>query len=142
MHAARRDDAAAAGGLVVGIGERAIVSTLGRSHGLHLLALEDRRSAPHALDMARELSGKPAGSYGAQAHDVLEQAKVRSLRRNQSAAGGEIPSDQVTWELVVRDGAAWRPAGAAEVPGGVLDDTVDLVAEADRPHFGLATADR
>ena len=92
-----------------------------------------------ALDMARELSGKPAGSYGAQAHDVLEQAKVRSLRRNQSAAGGEIPSDQVTWELVVRDGAAWRPAGAAEVPGGVR---VRVASEVDFAFAGITGQSR
>ncbi|MBM7518456.1 pilus assembly protein TadG-related protein [Nocardioides nitrophenolicus] len=72
-----------------------------------------------ALDLARELTGRKAGDYGASERATIDAAKAASLHRNRDLVGGEVPAADVRWELVVLSDGEWRPAAASEIPGGV-----------------------
>ena len=72
-----------------------------------------------ALDLSRELTGKRAGEYAAADRARIDAAEAASLRRNRDLVGGEVPPQDVEWELVVLVDGSWRPAVSTEIPGGV-----------------------
>lgn len=74
-----------------------------------------------ALDLARELDGRPAGSYNGVRGRRMDAARDASVRRNADVIGGPVDPRGVTWELVVRDPAAsrWVPAQGGDVPTAV-----------------------
>lgn len=57
-----------------------------------------------ALDLARLLNGGKASAYD---KSVFDDAKVRSVGRNDDALGGALANGDVTWDFVVRDGGDW-----------------------------------
>lgn len=77
-----------------------------------------------SMDLARELTGGKVSTYTAADRARIDGAKAASLRRNSDLVGGAVPSQDVRWELVVRDEAAsgtaaWKPAASGDIPGGV-----------------------
>ncbi|NYJ01132.1 putative membrane protein [Nocardioides thalensis] len=74
-----------------------------------------------ALDLARELDGRPAGSYNGVRGTRMDAARDASVRRNSDVIGGPVDPRGVTWELVKRDptGSQWVPAEGGDVPAAV-----------------------
>lgn len=74
-----------------------------------------------ALDLARELDGRPAGSYNGVRGARMDAARDASVRRNRHVIGGPVDPRGVTWELVKRDpaGAQWVSAERGDVPTAV-----------------------
>lgn len=61
-----------------------------------------------SLDLARLLDGRTAAAYDKSAFD---EAKNKSVARNDDALGGELSSSDVTWDFVERDGDNWVVVG-------------------------------
>lgn len=74
-----------------------------------------------ALDLARELDGRPAGSYNGARGTRMDAARDASVRRNKDVIGGPVDPRGVTWELVKRDpvAARWVPAQGGDVPTAI-----------------------
>lgn len=92
-----------------------------------------------ALDLARDLTGRPASSYSVAAFDA---ARDESVARNADAFGGELAPGDVAWEFVRWDEAAgdWvvvQP-GSAEVPTAVRVEATSDVGFAFGPALGTA----
>lgn len=83
-----------------------------------------------ALDLSRQLTGKPASTYDKAAMDAEVR---RSVARNEKALGGPLGNEDVTWEFVRTDGSgAW-----VTVPKTATDQTPTAVRVSARSDVKL-----
>lgn len=120
----RRDDRGAAAAFVaVSITVVMLVAALVIDIGMQRVLRGDLQSLADvvALDLARELDGRPAGSYNGARGARLDTARDASVRRNTDVVGGPVDPRGVTWQLVVWDDGSseWVPAQPGDVPSAV-----------------------
>ncbi|WP_186449972.1 hypothetical protein, partial [Nocardioides sp. J9] len=99
-----------------------VVGALAVDAGLHRVLRRDLQAVADvvALDLARELTGKPVSGYSSADIQRINTARDRSVARNATGVGGDLPPGAVTWQLVVRDDdGGWQQASATDVPGGI-----------------------
>lgn len=71
-----------------------------------------------SLDLARLLNGRTAAAYDKSAFD---EARNKSVARNDDALGGELSSGDVSWDFVKRDNDKWVVVGktSTDVPTAI-----------------------